>query len=225
VNEQLRKLIADLGIKRQRPKVRRPPTVPPEKDVAKGVAPPDATAAQQPPKPATPPADKPLPPTPQDLEGLIVDQVEALEAIPEFFLLRSEEEIADRNLTYRAARFYPETHQVYINLSYPSVGRLAAMLAASAPMAVPVDDAQAVARRVAEHMLVLRLGQALLYGLSKRDAQKGWNPHEQQQAIGSEVLTIIAENLPSALLDARQMFDQRLAEGQAKAAEPDLDAA
>lgn len=221
VNEQLRKLIADLGIKRQRPRVRRPPAPLPEKGLAKGVMAPDAAAKRQ----AAPSEDKSMPPIPQDAEGLIFDQVEALEAIPEFFLLRSEEEIADRNLTFRAARFYPETHQVYVNLSYPSVGQLAAMLSATVSAAIPVETAQTMAQSVSEHVLVLRLGQALLYGLSKRDAKKGWNPNEQQQAVSSEMLTIVADTLPAALPEARQMVVQRLAEMQMLATERDQDAA
>jgi hypothetical protein len=65
----------------------------------------------------------------------------------------------------------------------------------------------------------------LLYGLSKRDAKKGWNPIEQQQAVSSEVLTIIAENLPAAAFEACPMFEQHLAEQYMTAAEHDLGAA
>lgn len=202
VNEQLQNLIAELGIKRKRPVVRRPPPT----DATRGAE--QRAAAAAPSAEATPPKKTP----PEDVEGEKVDEIEDLEAIPEFLLLRSEDEIADRNLTYRAARFYPETHQVYVNLCYPSVRRIADALAATAPATVPVEQAQAVGLSVAEHLLVLRLGQALLYGLSKRDAEKGWNPLEKQQATSSEMLTLVAETLPSALLEARQMFEERLAE-------------
>ncbi len=207
VNEQLQKLIGDLGLKRKRPKVRRPPAVPPVQGLAEAVAQADGTN--------TPQAAKP-PAKPQvslaAAEGSIVDMIEDTEVIPDFLLLRNEDEIADRNLTYRAARFYPDTHEVYVNLCFPSVTRLAAALAATAPNAVSADTAQAVAQTVAEHILVLRLGQALVYGLSKRDAEKGWTLPEKQQAVSSEVLTIVADNLFASMLDARLMFDQRLAE-------------
>jgi hypothetical protein len=197
VNDQLLTLMAELGIRRKRPVLRRPPPT--------GAA--RAAAAAD----ATPPAKAP----PEDAAGETIDEIEDLEAIPEFLLLRSEDEIADRNLTYRAARFYAETHQVYVNLLFPSVRRIADALAAAAPATVPVERAQAVALSVAEHLLVLRLGQALLYGLSKRDAAKGWNPLEKQQATSSEMLTLVAETLPGALLEARQMFEERLAEAGA----------
>ncbi|MEO3471016.1 ATP-binding protein [Roseomonas sp. CAU 1739] len=208
VNEQLQKLIAELGITRKRFKVRRPPPV---KDPVRGIEDGVAGAAR-----AADPAAT-TPPPKQEVDGAAVDEFEDLEAIPEFLLLRSEDEIADRNLTYRAARFYPETHQVYVNLCYPSVARMADALAATAPGAVPVDRAEAIALNVAEHILVLRLGQALVYGLSKREAEKGWSAAEKLQATGSEMLTMIAETLPNAMLEARQMFDERLADAMAAA--------
>lgn len=201
VNERLQQLIAELGIKRKRFKVRRPP---PAKDAVRGVE--DRAAA---PAAAAPSAAKAPPP---EVEGAAGEEYEDFEAIPEFLLLRSEDEIADRNLTYRAARFYPETHQVYVNLCYPSVKRMADALAAAAPARIPVAQAQSVALAVAEHILVLRLGQALVYGLSKRDAEKGWSPPEKLQATSSEMLTLIADTLAGSMLEARQMFDERLAD-------------
>lgn len=209
VNERLQQLIAELGIKRKRFKVRRPP---PAKDAVRGVE--DRAAAPA----AAPPSAAKAPP---EVEGAAGEEYEDFEAIPEFLLLRSEDEIADRNLTYRAARFYPETHQVYVNLCYPSVRRMADALAATAPARVRLPQAQSVAQAVAEHILVLRLGQALVYGLSKRDAEKGWSPPEKLQATSSEMLTLIADNLAASMLEARQMFDERLAEGATRKAAGD----
>lgn len=206
VNERLQQLIAELGIKRKRFKVRRPP---PAKDAVRGVE--DRAAAPA----AAPPSAAKAPP---EVEGAAGEEYEDFEAIPEFLLLRSEDEIADRNLTYRAARFYPETHQVYVNLCYPSVRRMADALAATAPARVRLPQAQSVAQAVAEHILVLRLGQALVYGLSKRDAEKGWSPPEKLQATSSEMLTLIADNLAASMLEARQMFDERLAESTTRKA-------
>ncbi|MBR0651314.1 ATP-binding protein [Roseomonas terrae] len=205
VNDQLRHLMAELGLKRKRPRLRRPPPTGPE-TMAGVAAPPDAAAAPKAAPDVTPP-----PPPPGDAEGQVVDEVEDLEVIPELLLLRDEQEIADRNLTHRAARFYPETHQLYVNLGYPSVQRVADALIATAPAEVPAEQAQAAALTIAERMLVLRLGQALLYGLSKREA-KGWAPIEKQQATSSEMLTLAADTLAALLLEARQMFDDRLGE-------------
>jgi len=214
VNEQLRKLIAELGITRKRPVVRRPP---PAKGAVRGVVQDEADAAARPQQKAAE-----TPPPKQEADGTVIGEIEDYEAIPEFLLLRSEDEIADRNLTYRAARFYPETHQIYVNLRYPSVMRMADALSATAPAAVPVVRAQTVALAVAEHILILRLGQALVYGLSKRDATKGWTPAEKLQATSSEMLTLMAENLPTAMLEARQKFEERLADNKVAAPEPDL---
>jgi hypothetical protein len=220
VREQLQRLIASLGIKRTRPLVRRPTASDATSTLVKGVAAPAAppSAAGTPPAkvagtplPNATPSGQPTPRASTEIEGLQVGEIEDLEIMPELLLLRSEQEIADRNLKHRAARFYPDTHQLYINLRYQSVLRLVDLLVESAPAGMPPTVARETAQAVAENILVLRLGRALIYGLSKRAAEQGWNDNERQQVLSSELLTITADDLYLALPTARGMFAERLA--------------
>lgn len=215
IDDQLEKLIATLGLKRMRPLIRHPRIAP---AVATGAPVP---SPQQPPtsvnqNKSMPSQTKPAPvPTPPeagpDADGVPIGLVEDLEVLPELLLLRNEQEIADRNLTYRAARFYPDTHQLYVNLRYPTVAALAELLAPTAPPLVAPETAREVATAVAESLLVLRLGRALIHSLSKRGAAKGWTDGEKQQVLSSELLTIAADDLNLALPTARELFDQRIA--------------
>jgi hypothetical protein len=220
VQEQLQTLIVSLGIKRKRPLVRRPPAIDTASTLVKGAAAPAAPPSAAPTSPAkaaaTPstPASSSGPPTlsySADVEGLQVGMIEDFEVLPELFLLRSEQEIADRNLGHRAARFYPDTHQLYINMRYPSALRIADLLVESAPVGVPAAAVREAAQAVADNILVLRLGRALIYGLSKRNAEHGWTDNDKQQVLSSEVLTITADDLHLALPTARGMFVERLA--------------
>lgn len=219
VQEQLQKLIASLGLKRLRPMMRRPPAVAAALPLAKGVAapvpPPPPTKAAAGKSDVPPPRNAPVPPPSAkasgEVEGLPVGMIEDMEALPEIFLLRSESEIADRNLAHRAARFYADTHELYVNMRYPSVVRLADLLFESAPGEIAAETTREAARTVAEHMLVLRLGRTLIYGLSKRAADKGWSDAEKQSALSSELLTVVADDLHLTVAEARDHFAQRLA--------------
>lgn len=223
VREQLQNLIASLGIKRVRPLVRRPLATDAPATLVKGVAAPAAPAPAGNSADAGTPAKAAAAPSPNasqsgqptrasvEIEGLQVGVIEDLEVMPELLLLRSEQEITDRNLRHRAARFYPDTHQLYINMRYPSVLRLVDLLVESAAADAPPAVAREVAQAVAENILVLKLGRSLIYGLSKRAAEQGWTDHERQQVLSSEVLTVAADDLSLALPTARAMFAERLA--------------
>lgn len=226
VEEQLKNLIAELGLKRRRPRVRRPPVIPPgvmlvEGSMAPGTSSPPQRATTSSSTETTQPREhaagvnaaappRQLPREKTDVEGVPEGMVEEMEALPALLLLRSEEEIADRNLAHRAGRFYADTHQLYINMRYPTVSKLVELLVADTPADVSIDVAREVAERVAESMLVLRLGRALILGLAKRNAEKGWNETEKLTAVSSEMLTVVADDLPLLLPQAREIFVQRL---------------
>lgn len=227
VKQQLEKLIAALGLKRLRPQFRSPPLVPkPPAPVSEKVQepapkPPVQSKAETDAKPTPPkPADEKAkaPPAPKDSP----EKVEDFEEMPELLLLRSPQEVADRNLQHRAARFYPESHQLYVNLLYPSVQQLAEQLIALAPLETPPVLVRAAAQAAAENALVLRLGRALIYGLAKRNAAEGWNDADKKQVLSSEVLTLIADDLPLAFPAAKDAFDQRIARITREAAESPL---
>jgi hypothetical protein len=226
VSEQLAQLLASLGVKRMRPKPRKilpPPllrTEPPP-PVSEPIPPPPKEAPETPEaeqvKPPVPPAppppqSKPLTPPPAAPE-LPVEMVLDIEIAPELLLLRDKQEIADRNLTHRAARYYPEAHQLFINMLYPSVARLASLLTAVAPASVDIGRARAEATMLAEQELLLRVGRALVFGLGKRDAAQGWTDADKRTAVSSEVLTIAADDFYTGKAEVTETFLRALRAG------------
>jgi hypothetical protein len=226
VSEQLAQLLASLGVKRMRPKPRKilpPPllrTEPPP-PVSEPIPPPPKEAPETPEaeqvKPPVPPAppppqSKPLTPPPAAPE-LPVEMVLDIEIAPELLLLRDKQEIADRNLTHRAARYYPEAHQLFINMLYPSVARLASLLTAVAPASVDIGRARAEATMLAEQELLLRVGRALVFGLGKRDAAQGWTEADKRTAVSSEVLTIAADDFYTGKAEVTETFLRALRAG------------
>lgn len=224
VSEQLAQLLASLGVKRMRPKPRKilpppllrtePPPPPPVSEPVPPVPPkketpmtPEAEQAKPPAPPVPPPQPKPpAPPPPPAPPEQPTEMVLDVEIAPELLLLRDQQEIADRNLTHRAARYYPEAHQLFVNMLYPSVARLASLLVAAAPAAVESGRARSEATMLAEQELLLRVGRALVFGLGKRDAAQGWNEAEKRSAVSSEVLTIAADDFYTGKAEVTERY-------------------
>ncbi|MCR0985126.1 ATP-binding protein [Roseomonas populi] len=212
VSDQLAKLLRMLGIKRTRLRARRP--IMPRAMSAERQAELAGRAEARPPRqaedrPRNEQPPKELPP------GTPTEQVLDVEDAPEILVLREPQEIADRNLTYRAARYYPESHQLYINMAYPSVQRQVEMLVQAAPSSTPPELVKAEAVAAAEQDLLLRVGRALVFGLGKRDAASGWNEVDKRAATSSETLTIAAEDIYGGKAELLAGFQARLSRSAA----------
>lgn len=190
-------LLRELGVARQRPARAVPAAAAPE-PAAPAAA---ATAAQTP-----APAENAAPPQPpvQAEEDPKAPPVMAFETAPEIFLLRDPAAIADGGLTHRAACYYPESHQLHINLAYPAVASLARMLAG-------VEDGETIAPaalEVAERFTVMRVGRALVHALAKRGRPREWNEAQLRTLLSPESLTLAADDVHAALTDAREAYRQ-----------------
>ncbi|BDG70596.1 ATP-binding protein [Roseomonas fluvialis] len=129
------------------------------------------------------------------------------ETAPEIFLLREPAEIADGGLTHRAACYYPESHQLHVNLAYPAVTTLARMLA-GAQDGEPVAPA---ALMVAERFTVMRVGRALVHALAKRGHPREWNEAQLRTLFSRECLTLAADDVHAGLTDAQAAYRDAVA--------------
>ena len=189
VETELHEMLELLGVQRRRPRGE-PPIEKPQP-----VRPPG------PPPEAADPRPKVAPPA----KALV------LETTPELFLLRDPAELADRELTHRAACYYPETHQLHVNLTYPAATELARMLAELAPPDCDVDEVSACAMTISERAMVLRIARALVYALAKRNTPQEWREHHLRNALSPEALTLAADDIRTAWLDAASAMRQAVA--------------
>lgn len=123
------------------------------------------------------------------------------EPAPEILLLRDPEEIAARAVTGRAGRYYPETHQLFLNATYKAVGEMRATLETEFAW---VPDCAQVAERsllLSEQAMAARVGRMLVFALSK---QGDWPDHEIGQAFSPHALSLAADDLSASLPVARQ---------------------
>jgi TfoX/Sxy family transcriptional regulator of competence genes len=152
----------------------------------------------QPEKPQTPPPLPKLKPP-------------VFERPPDIIGLRSPEQIKERALEGRAAKFYPQSHQIFVNLTYPAVQQMVSGLLAEAevPLGAHEEAARRIATETAEWALTKRISRAIVYSLSKKAL--GWRPEEVSRSQSSESLSLIADDWTTAMDMARVRYQDQLA--------------
>ena len=122
-------------------------------------------------------------------------------------------DIRERGLERKAARFYRETHQLFLNTDYEAIGSIRNTLEREF---ADEEDAEAVRARAlaaAEEVVTLRIARKLVFGLAKRDV---WPQHEVDQATSMFSLTLAADDPTGVLDEARAVM-----RGKALSAGPD----
>jgi hypothetical protein len=189
LNEELSALLAELGVPAQSRGLSMPNTASPTAVKPAPVAE-IGKAAEPPPKP------KPQP--------------KAFEQPPEIIALRAPEMIAERALVGRVAKFYPQSHQIFINLTYPAVQALATQLefeyGESEGSTEKAETLRRLASEVSEWCITKRVTRAVVYSLAKKAA--GWRPEEIDRSQSPECLSLVADDW-SGVIDAARL---RLAE-------------
>ena len=122
------------------------------------------------------------------------------EPAPEILILREPQDIAARGVQERAARYYPETHQLFVNGLYPAVGEMQHGLLAEFAWAADQELVRAQALLLSEQAMAARVGRMLVFALSK---QGRWHEQEVAQAWSVQALCLAADDYGSSLASAR----------------------
>jgi hypothetical protein len=194
IKDELRELLASLGVQ---PTSQAPVPGTPEQ--------PKVPPAEAKPKPAetTDKADKPQPP-PQK------PKPPTFERSPEIIGLRTPEQIKERALDGRSAKFYPQSHQIFINLAYPAVQEMVSALLAETKMMRDFheEEGRRLATETAEWALTKRISRAIVYSLSKKSL--GWRPEEVTRSQSTESLSLVADDWVAAMDMARARYQDQL---------------
>jgi len=197
ISDELKELLASLGV---------PPT--PQAPVPGAPERPNASPAEAKPKATETPTEKAekaqtssLPPKPKP---------PVFERPPEIIGLRTPEQIKERALEGRAAKFYPQSHQIFINLAYPAVQEMVSALLAETEVQLGAheEEARRIATEAAEWTLTRRISRAIVYSLSKKAL--GWRPDEISRSQSTESLSLVADDWAGAMDMARARYNDQL---------------
>lgn len=164
------------------------------------------------PKPPSPPSSGAEPPLKVEVPPAIVP-------------LHDVADIAQRGLTYRAAIYYPETHQLHVNLQYPLLAEVAEELAATAPAGLDLDGVRLAARAAAERAMITRVGRSLVVGLAKRGRRREWAETHVRIVFSPEALTLAAEDVETGRWETERLFAELLKDVPAAKEPPETEAA
>jgi len=130
-------------------------------------------------------------------------------------LLRNEQDINDRWLRGRAACFYQETMQLFVNTQYTSVNALKSDLQKKFEASTETPELLEIIKEVAIDCLVTRVGRALIFAISKHLQVDDWQYGHVEKAMSPEALSIAGDDCEMLQSWAEQQVQARLALGAA----------
>jgi hypothetical protein len=191
ISDELRALLAELGVEAQKapaqpPGMQQPKPAPAEKPEARDAPPADREKTPPPPKPPT------------------------FEKAPEIIGLRTPEQIKERGLEGRAAKFYPASHQIFLNLTYPAISEMAESLLLSheVPVTGQEETARRIAGEIAEWAVTKRITRAVVYSMAKK--KLGWRAEEVARAQSPESLSLAADDWSGMMVAGQSRLNDAL---------------
>jgi hypothetical protein len=131
------------------------------------------------------------------------------ERAPEIILLSEDDEIEQKGLKGRAARFVMEPGQLFVNMQYPAIGEMRGQLEAEYADAADSELMRSLAQQHAERTMILRVGRTVVYALAKQ-LNKEWDQRALETAASPESLSMAADDFADALQNVRRDIGRKL---------------
>jgi hypothetical protein len=132
-----------------------------------------------------------------------------LERAPEIIPLNTEEEIDEKGLKGRAARYVMEAGQLFVNMQYPAINEMRAQLEAEYAGTNDVEMMRSLAQQHAQDSMILRVGRTVVYALAKQ-LNKEWDQKALETASSPESLSMAADNFGDAMQNIRRAIGKAL---------------
>jgi hypothetical protein len=124
------------------------------------------------------------------------------ERAPTIICLRTEDEIEEKQIKERAARYY-DNGQLFVNMLYPSIVQMKEQLEKEYSDSADLDQMRNLAQQLSEETMILRVGRAVVYALAKQ-TNKEWNSEAMAKALAPESLSLAADDFRDAMQSARR---------------------
>ena len=208
IRDELQRLLNQLRVRRVSPKVtaqgetRVTPGAGPASERGHGVADGGGGTASEPrPKPT----DLSVVPT----GAKRAEMFKNLERAPEIIPLQTDEEIEEKGLKARAARYVMEAGQLFVNMKYPAISEMAAQLEVEYAGANDLELMRSLAQQHAQDSMILRVGRTVVYALAKQ-LNKEWDQKALEVASSPESLSMAADNFGDAMQNVRRAIGKAL---------------
>lgn len=199
VRDELQKLLNDLRVRRTAPRIAVDGSELVATDSGVGfTSARDGTGSNNGPTPRTGHTNISFAPT----GAKAADLWQGRERAPEIMLLTTKEEVEEKSLKGRAARYY-DTGQLFVNMLYPAIEEMRAKLTDEYASAQDIESMREHAQQAAEQSMILRVGRAVVYALAKQ-LNHEWDAEAVGIALRPESLSLAADDYLSSLQPARR---------------------
>lgn len=147
-----------------------------------------------------------------------------LEQAPEIIPLRDADDVAERGLTSKAAKYVPEANQLFVNLTYSAVADAQEDLELRYATYDEPEIVRELARQWAERLIMGRVGYAVVFAQAKQLVRE-WTPDDVKKAFAPESLSLAADGWRDAVSSAYRSMSRRLGAAKAQEEEEEQEAA
>lgn len=125
------------------------------------------------------------------------------ERAPEIIPLHDESAIEEKGLKGKAAKFYPEAGQLFVNMHYHSIAEMRTQLELEYAHAPEPETMRRMTKEFSERTMIIRVGRAVVYALAKQLNQE-WTTEDMARAQSPESLSIAADDFIDGLQNVRR---------------------
>jgi hypothetical protein len=133
----------------------------------------------------------------------------ALERVPEIKVLTELEQVLEKNLKGRAARYYKDAQTLFVNGLYSVVDRMAAELEVELRNEAEAELLRSKVVSASRRFMAFRVGKATCYAISKRLADD-WSGDDLDRATSPESLSLAADDYKQSLKAAKKWVKEQI---------------
>ena len=135
--------------------------------------------------------------------------LQALERVPKIRILVDPTDIEDKSIKGKAACYYKDSQEIFVNGLYPAVDRMAAELEAEMAGEGEPEERRTAILTAARHSMAFRVGKAVCYGISKRLVEE-WNADDLDKATAPESLSLMADDYRQGMSEAKRFAKRQI---------------
>ena len=125
------------------------------------------------------------------------------ERAPKIIQLTQDEQIEEKGLKGKAAKYYPEPGELYVNMQYDSIQEMQELLQREYAAAPDADIMRRMALEFAERTMIVRVGRTVIFALAKQ-LNREWTREDVEKALSPESLSVAADDFGDALQNVRR---------------------
>ena len=135
--------------------------------------------------------------------------LQALERVPKIHILDDPTDIEDKSIKGKAACYYKDSQEIFVNGLYPAVDRMAAELEAEMAGEGEPEERRTAIVTAARRSMAFRVGKAVCYAISKRLVEE-WNAEDLDKATSPESLSLMADDYRQGMSEAKRYAKQQI---------------